>query len=142
MSPLSVPAPDVVMLIWLLWERLPPDVRRVNFEYYEPRCGHGSSLSPAIHALVAARLGEIALAERYFRQAAEIDLADSNVCLNASAVEISGFGAPARAAKATGVLATLTMLPGANLFWLAWSSIITRVKMITSARSPSRMRFF
>jgi kojibiose phosphorylase len=68
---------DVVMLIYLLWERLPPDVRRANFEYYEPRCGHGSSLSPAIHSLVAARLGNIALAKRYFRQAAEIDLANN-----------------------------------------------------------------
>jgi trehalose/maltose hydrolase-like predicted phosphorylase len=37
--------PDVVMLIYLLWERMPPEVRRANFEYYEPRCGHGSSLS-------------------------------------------------------------------------------------------------
>jgi trehalose/maltose hydrolase-like predicted phosphorylase len=69
--------PDVVMLIYLLWEQLAPEVRRVNFEYYEPRCGHGSSLSPAIHALLAARLGKIALAERYFRQAAEIDLANN-----------------------------------------------------------------
>jgi trehalose/maltose hydrolase-like predicted phosphorylase len=69
--------PDVVMLIYLLWERLPPEVRRANFEYYEPRCGHGSSLSPAIHALVAARLGDVVLAERYFRQAADIDLADN-----------------------------------------------------------------
>ena len=69
--------PDVVMLIYLLWERMPPEVRKANFEYYEPRCGHGSSLSPAIHALVAARLGDTALAERYFRQAAEIDLADN-----------------------------------------------------------------
>ena len=69
--------PDVVMLVHLLWERLPPEVRKANFEYYEPRCGHGSSLSPAIHALVAARLGDTALAERYFRQAAEIDLADN-----------------------------------------------------------------
>ena len=68
--------PDVVMLVHLLWERFPPDVRRVNFEYYEPRCGHGSSLSPAIHALVAARLGKVLLAQRYFRQAAEIDLAN------------------------------------------------------------------
>ena len=68
--------PDVVMLINLLWERLPPEVRKANFEYYEPRCGHGSSLSPAIHALVAARLGDVVLAERYFRQAADIDLAD------------------------------------------------------------------
>jgi len=69
--------PDVIMLIHLLWERFPADVRQANFEYYEPRCGHGSSLSPAIHALVAARLGNIALAERYFRQAAEIDLANN-----------------------------------------------------------------
>jgi len=67
----------VVMLIYLLWERMRPEVRKANFEYYEPRCGHGSSLSPAIHALVAARLGYTALAEHYFRQAAEIDLADS-----------------------------------------------------------------
>ena len=69
--------PDVVMLVYLLWERMAPEVRKANFEYYEPRCGHGSSLSPAIHALVAARLGDTALAELYFRQAAEIDLADS-----------------------------------------------------------------
>jgi trehalose/maltose hydrolase-like predicted phosphorylase len=68
---------DVVMLVHLLWDRLPPEVRKVNFEYYEPRCGHGSSLSPAIHALVAARLGKIVLAERYFRQAAQIDLANN-----------------------------------------------------------------
>ncbi|MGE5164055.1 MAG: glycoside hydrolase family 65 protein [Sphingobacteriales bacterium] len=69
--------PDVVMLVHLLWDRMPPDVRKANFEYYEPRCAHGSSLSPAIHATVAARLGDTALAERYFRQAAEIDLADN-----------------------------------------------------------------
>jgi trehalose/maltose hydrolase-like predicted phosphorylase len=69
--------PDVVMLVYLLWDRMPAEVRKANFEYYEPRCGHGSSLSPAIHALVAARLGDTALAERYFRQAAEIDLADN-----------------------------------------------------------------
>jgi len=68
---------DVVMLIYLLWDRIPPNVRKANFEYYEPRCGHGSSLSPAIHALVAARLGDTARAERYFRQAAEVDLADA-----------------------------------------------------------------
>jgi kojibiose phosphorylase len=69
--------PDVVMLVHLLWDRMPPEVRKANFEYYEPRCAHGSSLSPAIHATVAARLGDTALAERYFRQAAEIDLADN-----------------------------------------------------------------
>ena len=69
--------PDVVMLLHLLWDRFPPEVRTANFRYYEPRCAHGSSLSPAIHAAVAARLGDVALAERYFRQASEIDLSDN-----------------------------------------------------------------
>jgi trehalose/maltose hydrolase-like predicted phosphorylase len=83
--------PDVVMLVYLLWERMPPEVRRANFEYYEPRCGHGSSLSPAIHALVAARLGDTRLAERYFRQAAEIDLVD-NMGNAARGVHVGALG--------------------------------------------------
>jgi kojibiose phosphorylase len=82
---------DVVMLIHLLWDRLPDHVRRANFDYYEPRCGHGSSLSPAIHALVAARLGKIELAERYFRQAAEIDLGN-NMGNAAGGVHTAGLG--------------------------------------------------
>jgi trehalose/maltose hydrolase-like predicted phosphorylase len=65
---------DVVMLLALLWERFPPSVREANFRYYEPRTAHGSSLSPAVHALVAARLGDVALAGRYFHQGASIDL--------------------------------------------------------------------
>lgn len=68
---------DVVMLIALLWDRIPARARRVNFDYYEPRTCHGSSLSPAAHAWVAARLGEMATAGQYFRQAAEIDLSNS-----------------------------------------------------------------
>ena len=83
--------PDVVMLVYLLWERMPPEVRKTNFEYYEPRCGHGSSLSPGIHALVAARLGDTALAERYFRQAAEIDLVD-NMGNAAGGVHLAALG--------------------------------------------------
>ena len=83
--------PDVVMLVHLLWERLPTEVRKANFEYYEPRCGHGSSLSPAIHALVAARLGDAALAERYFREAAEIDLSD-NMGNAAGGVHVGALG--------------------------------------------------
>ena len=83
--------PDVMMLIHLLWERMSPEVRKANFEYYEPRCGHGSSLSPAIHALVAARLGNTALAARYFQQAAEIDLAD-NMGNAAGGVHVGALG--------------------------------------------------
>jgi beta-phosphoglucomutase family hydrolase len=69
--------PDVLMLIYLLWDEFTPQQREANFRYYEPRCAHGSSLSPCIHALIAARLGDMTLAESYFRQAAEIDLNDN-----------------------------------------------------------------
>ena len=48
---------DVVALLGLLPEEFPGDSGRTNFRYYEPRCGHGSSLSGAMHGLVAARLG-------------------------------------------------------------------------------------
>jgi trehalose/maltose hydrolase-like predicted phosphorylase len=67
---------DAVLLLGLLWEDFPPEVREANFRYYEPRTGHGSSLSSVVHALVAARLGDTPLAERYFGQAARVDLAN------------------------------------------------------------------
>ncbi|MBI4497223.1 MAG: glycoside hydrolase family 65 protein [Chloroflexi bacterium] len=82
---------DIVLLLALLWDRFPPQVRAANFQYYEPRTGHGSSLSPAVHALVAARLGDVALAERYFRQTADIDL--SNTMGNAAGgVHVGALG--------------------------------------------------
>ncbi|MEP7153171.1 MAG: glycosyl hydrolase family 65 protein, partial [Nitrospira sp.] len=65
---------DVVALSALLWERFPSAVHEANFRYYEPRTAHGSSLSPALYALVSARLGDSDLAARYFRDAAAIDL--------------------------------------------------------------------
>ena len=68
---------DVVMLLALLWDRYSAEIRAANFHYYEPRCGHDSSLSPAMHALVAARLGEVELAMHYFHEAANIDLNDT-----------------------------------------------------------------
>lgn len=67
---------DVVMLVYLLWDRFPAWIREANFRYYEPRTGHGSSLSPPIHATVAARLGDVELAQRYLRETAAIDLAN------------------------------------------------------------------
>jgi kojibiose phosphorylase len=67
---------DVVMLLYLLGDRFPARVREANFRYYERRTDHGSSLSPPIHAAMAAQLGDVELAMRYLRQTAEIDLAN------------------------------------------------------------------
>jgi trehalose/maltose hydrolase-like predicted phosphorylase len=65
---------DVVMMLYLLWDQFTPEQRRSNFDYYELRTVHGSSLSPAIYALMAVRAGRMEAAVRYFRMAAEIDL--------------------------------------------------------------------
>ncbi len=70
---------DVVMLMALLGDELTSD-RQVllnNWNTYYPRTDHGSSLSPAIHAWVAARLGLIDEAYDLFYHAVHIDLHDN-----------------------------------------------------------------
>jgi trehalose/maltose hydrolase-like predicted phosphorylase len=86
-----VKQPDVVMALYLLWDQISPDLRMGNFRYYESRTAHGSSLSPPIHALVAARLGEIDLAERYLHETMDIDLAN-NMGNAAGGVHIAALG--------------------------------------------------
>jgi trehalose/maltose hydrolase-like predicted phosphorylase len=68
---------DVLMLLALLPDEFDQHTLEANFGYYEPRCAHGSSLSPALHALLAARLNNMEVATRYFEQAARIDLDDA-----------------------------------------------------------------
>jgi trehalose/maltose hydrolase-like predicted phosphorylase len=81
---------DVVALIALLPEEFPGSMADTNFRYYEPRCAHGSSLSAAFHALVAARLGDSETALRYFRETASLDLdLDPN---SAGGVRIAALG--------------------------------------------------
>ena len=82
---------DVVALLGLLPEEFAGETGAANFHYYEPRCGHGSSLSRAMHGLVAARLGYSEMALRYFRQTAAIDLADTHVAINGG-VHIAALG--------------------------------------------------
>ncbi len=82
---------DVVALIALLPEEIDARGRAANFHYYEPRCDQGSSLSRAMHAQVAARLGETDLALRYFHEAASIDLADT-AWRSAGGVHIATLG--------------------------------------------------
>lgn len=69
---------DVVMMMALLGEQVgSPAVLGNNWDTYYPVCDHGSSLSPAVHAWVAARLGLIDLAHGFFEHAASIDLRDN-----------------------------------------------------------------
>lgn len=67
---------DVVMFLFLLANKFSREIIEVNYDYYEPRTSHGSSLSPGVYSIVAARLGKMNLANKYFRQNAEVDLND------------------------------------------------------------------
>lgn len=69
---------DVVMLMALIGHEVgSPQVMLNNWHTYYPRTDHGSSLSPAVHAWVAARLGLTDVAYHMFEHAVEIDLKDN-----------------------------------------------------------------
>jgi trehalose/maltose hydrolase-like predicted phosphorylase len=82
---------DVVALLGLLPEEFVDNTGAKNFAYYQPRCSHGSSLSRAMHGLVAARLGQSELALRFFRETSAIDLADTHVAIDGG-VHIAALG--------------------------------------------------
>ena len=64
---------DVFQLLAML-DGFPQEVLTANYEYYEPRTEHGSSLSPSVHALVACKAEHHQEAYRYFMESATIDL--------------------------------------------------------------------
>jgi|GEM_PF-32847 kojibiose phosphorylase len=72
--------PDVLMLLYLMrqWQEFPYSANclKVNWNYYASRTDitYGSSLGPAIHAVLAADLGDSQTAYHYFMQAALVDL--------------------------------------------------------------------
>ena len=82
---------DVLALLALLPEEFISETGADNFRYYEPRCGHGSSLSHAMHGLVAARLGYSDAALRHFRKTGAIHLADTPVAIDGG-VHIAALG--------------------------------------------------
>lgn len=71
---------DVLMLPHLFPQAFSREIVAANYHYYEPITDHGSSLSPAIHAAIAARLGLHEDAFRYWHQSLWLDL--SNVMEN------------------------------------------------------------
>lgn len=65
---------DVVLMLYLFKGQFSKDVKRVNWEFYEPRTEHGSSLSACIYALVAADIGLPDWGYPYFMRTATVDL--------------------------------------------------------------------
>jgi kojibiose phosphorylase len=67
---------EVIVAQYLFEDRFDQRSREANFDYYEPRTSHDSSLSPSSHAMCASRLGRVDQAYDYFRRAAYLDLED------------------------------------------------------------------
>lgn len=65
---------DVVMMLNLFKSRFSSEIKKANWEYYEPRTEHGSSLSACAYALVATEFGNLDFAYKYFLKTAKIDL--------------------------------------------------------------------
>jgi len=68
---------DVVLLQYLLSYKFNQKSRKLNFDYYEPRTTHKSSLSPSIYAIASAEMGNYSKAHQYFLSAARLDLDDT-----------------------------------------------------------------
>jgi maltose phosphorylase len=70
--------PDVLMFMFLYNQSFSLEEKRANYDYYEPRCIHESSLSPSVHSILASELGRHQEACNFFRFATRIDLDNYN----------------------------------------------------------------
>lgn len=73
-----VKQPDVLMFFLLYGSEFTKEQLAANFDFYEPRCIHESSLSPSIHSILACRLGRLEKAEQFFDFATRMDLDNYN----------------------------------------------------------------
>ncbi|MCB0330158.1 MAG: beta-phosphoglucomutase [Bdellovibrionales bacterium] len=71
---------DVLMLMYLMPEKYTQALTTRCFDYYEPLTTHDSSLSPAVHATLAANIGKADYAYEYFDRTSRLDLDD--ICGN------------------------------------------------------------
>lgn len=69
---------DVLLGLYLYYFLFDTETVRRNFDFYEPMTVHESSLSPHIHAILAARIGETKKAYQLFVHATRMDLDDYN----------------------------------------------------------------
>ncbi|RDC63869.1 glycoside hydrolase family 65 protein [Adhaeribacter pallidiroseus] len=69
---------DVLQGLYFLEDRFDLETIRRNFDFYEPRTVHESSLSPCVHAILAAKLGDEERAYQFYLRTSRLDLDDYN----------------------------------------------------------------
>ena len=69
---------DVLQGLYFFGDDFDLDTVRRNFRFYEARTVHESSLSPCVHAILAARIGDLDKAYELYLRTARLDLDDYN----------------------------------------------------------------
>jgi kojibiose phosphorylase len=71
-----------LLQLFSMQDRFSQAVMRANYDYYEPRCEHGSSLSPSAHAIIASKIGYQEEAYNYFMESCTVDLYNTNKAIH------------------------------------------------------------
>jgi len=82
---------SVVMLMYLLEHKFNHDIKLANYNYYEPKTLHDSSLSLSTHAVLAADIDDLDLTYHMFQKATRIDLGE-NMKSSDHGVHAASFG--------------------------------------------------
>lgn len=69
--------PDVIMLMLLLGDEFDEETKKENYEYYEKRTMHKSSLSPSMYSIMGLNIGDTNDAYKYFIKTIMTDLEDN-----------------------------------------------------------------
>lgn len=70
--------PDVLMMMLLYNNDFTKEQLESNYDYYEPKCIHESSLSPSVHSILASQLKKEEEAYKFFGFATRMDLDNYN----------------------------------------------------------------
>jgi maltose phosphorylase len=69
---------DVLQGLYFFEDNYDIDTIHRNFDFYEPRTVHESSLSPCVHAILAAKLGDMDKAYEFYLRTSRLDIDDYN----------------------------------------------------------------
>ena len=71
-----------LLQLFSMQDRFSEEVMKANYDYYEPRCEHGSSLSPSAHSIIASKVGYLEEAYQYFMESCTVDLYNTNKAIH------------------------------------------------------------
>ncbi|MFM6935681.1 MAG: family 65 glycosyl hydrolase domain-containing protein [Flavobacteriales bacterium] len=69
---------DVLQGLYLFEDQFDLETIKANFDFYEPKTVHESSLSPCVHVILAAKIGNLSKAYELYLRTSRLDLDDYN----------------------------------------------------------------